>query len=229
MAVDFQHMLSKAQEKLIRSLRSRKGREKSGRCLVEGAKVIETAGRAVEFTFTREDTPEFDSLVTTETPQDEAAVARIPEWNRDDIERSPVLVVLDGVQDPGNVGAALRLCLGFGAALLLVESCDAASPKVIRSSAGAMFLVPWMRLTPSDAAEYLASSGRDIFRLERQGGARGPEAIARPKRVAVIAGNEGSGIRLPNAGTSVEIPHDDRLESLNVTHALAIALYCRQR
>lgn len=222
-------MLSNAQEKLIRSLSSRKGREKSGRCLVEGAKAIETAGRAVEFTFTREDTAEFDSLVTTETPQDEAAVARIPEWSRDDIDKSPTLVVLDGVQDPGNVGAVLRLCLGFGASLLLVESCDVASPKVIRSSAGGMFLVPWLRMSPSEAAEYLAVSKRDIFRLEKIDGAKGPEAFAKPKRVAIIAGSEGSGIRLPNTGTSIGIAHDERLESLNVTHALAIAMYCRNK
>lgn len=222
-------MLSKAQEKLIRSLTSRKGRDKSGKCLVEGAKAIETAARAVEFTFNREDTAEFDSLVTTETPQDEAAVARIPKWSREDIDRSPTLIVLDGVQDPGNVGAALRLCLGFGASLILVESCDVASPKVIRSSAGAMFLVPWTRMTPVEATEYLSASGRDIFRLERRDGAKGPEALAKPKRIAVIAGNEGSGIRLPNAGTSIEIPHDERLESLNVTHALAISLYSRNK
>jgi TrmH family RNA methyltransferase len=220
-------MLSKAQEKLIRSLRNRKGREKSGKCLVEGAKAIETAGKAVEFVFTREDTTEFEALVTTETPQDEAAVARIPEWTREDIADSPTLVVLDGVQDPGNVGAALRLCLGFNAALLLVESVDVSSPKVIRSSAGAMFQVPWLRMSPPEAAEYIAESKRDVFRLERLERAKGPEAIAKPKRVAVIAGSEGSGIRLPNAGTAIEIPHDERLESLNVTHALAISLYQR--
>ncbi|MEA3248727.1 MAG: RNA methyltransferase [Patescibacteria group bacterium] len=220
-------MLSKAEEKLIRSLKSRKGREKSGKCLVEGVKAIETAGKAVEFVFTREDTTEFNALVTTETPQDEAAVARIPEWGREDIDNSPTLVVLDGVQDPGNVGAVLRLCLGFGAALLLVESVDVSSPKVIRSSAGAMFQVPWTRMSPSEAAEYIAASDREVFRLERQEQTKGPETLAKPKRITIIAGSEGSGIRLPNAGTSIEIPHDEKLESLNVTHALAIALYQR--
>jgi TrmH family RNA methyltransferase len=221
-------MLSKVQEKLIRSLRSRKGREKSGRCLVEGIKPIETAGKLIELVFTREDTTEFDSLVTTETPQDEAAVARIPDWTVEDIEASPTLVVLDGVQDPGNVGATLRLCLGFNASLLLVESCDVTSPKVIRSSVGAMFLVPWVRMSPADATEYLASSGRDIFRLEHAENSSGPEGLSKPERVALIAGNEGSGIRLPNAGNSIEIPHDERLESLNVTHALAISMFCRK-
>jgi len=98
-------MLSNAQEKLIRSLHRKKGREESGQCLVEGAKVIEAAGEAVDFTFTAEDTSEYAKLVTTETPQEVAAVARVPKWSDAEVADSPTLVVLDGVQDPGNVGA----------------------------------------------------------------------------------------------------------------------------
>jgi len=219
-------MLSKAQEKLIRSLRTGKGRETSGKCLVEGAKAIATAGNAVEFTFSRADTPEFDKLATTETPQDAAAVARIPKWSEEDIADSPTLVVLDGVQDPGNVGAALRLCLGFDAALLLVESADVTAPKVVRASAGAMFQVPWVKMTPRQAEDHLAKCGRDIFRLEKRSGSVTPSVLDVENDIALIAGSEGQGIRLQTVGTSIEIPHDPRLESLNVTHALAIALYC---
>ncbi len=221
-------MLSNAQEKLIRSLHRKKGREESGRCLIEGAKVIETAGEAVDLVFTVSDTPEFEKLVTTETPQETAAVARVPQWSKDDIADSPTLVVLDGVQDPGNVGAVLRLCLGFDATLLLVECADVTSPKVIRSSAGAMFQVPWIKMKPSDAAEYLLACERKIFRLEKNDTAVSPDILGSENRIAIIAGSEGSGIRMPNAGTSVEIPHDPRLESLNVTHALAITLYAAQ-
>jgi TrmH family RNA methyltransferase len=196
--------------------------------LVEGAKVIEAAGEAVEFTFSSSDTPVFDKLVTTETPQEIAAVARVPQWSEADLADSPTLVVLDGVQDPGNVGAVLRLCLGFGAALLLIESSDVTSPKVIRSSAGAMFQVPWLKMTPSEATDYLSKSERLIFRLEKRPNSVSPDVLSAEKRIALIAGSEGQGIRLPNGGTSVEIPHDPRLESLNVTHALAIALYSAQ-
>ena len=210
---------------MISSLHRKKGREESGKCLVEGAKVIETAGEAVDFVFSPEDTPEFDKLVTTETPQELAAVAHVPEWSLDDLADSPALVVLDGVQDPGNVGAILRLCLGFGAALLLVECADVTSPKVIRSSAGAMFQVPWRKMKPSEAAEYLSAGGREIFRLEKTDSAVSPAVLNLKDNLALIAGSEGSGIRLPNAGQSIEIPTDPRLESLNVTHALAIALY----
>ncbi|OIO52223.1 hypothetical protein COY93_04315 [Candidatus Uhrbacteria bacterium CG_4_10_14_0_8_um_filter_58_22] len=220
-------MLTKVQEKLIRSLHRGKSREESGRCLVEGTKVIDTAGSAVEFTFSRDDTPEFDRLVSTETPQGMAAVARTPRWSEDDLDGSSTLVVLDGVQDPGNVGAVLRLCLGFGASLLLIESADVTSPKVIRSSAGAMFSVPWLRLPPEEAIAYLSGTDRQLFRLERRPGCSGPDGLVGPRRIALIAGSEGSGIRLPLAGQGIEIPHDGRLESLNVTHALAIGLFLR--
>jgi len=221
-------MLSNSQEKLIRSLHRKKGREESGLCLVEGDKVIEAAGEAVDFVFTPSDTPNFEKLVTTESPQEAAAVARVPQWSVDDVGDSPTLVVLDGVQDPGNVGAMLRLCLGFGATLLLVECADVTAPKVIRSSAGAMFQVPWIKMKPSEATEYLSAGERKIFRLEKNDLAVSPDVLSGEDRIALIAGSEGSGIRLPNAGTSIEIPHDPRLESLNVTHALAIALYAAQ-
>jgi RNA methyltransferase, TrmH family len=221
-------MLSKSQEKLIHSLRQKKSREETGLCLVEGAKVIETAGTAIEFVFNRNETPNFDKLVTTETPQDIAGVARIPNWLADDLIHSPTLIVLDGVQDPGNVGAILRLCLGFDAGLLLIDSADPSSPKVIRSSAGAMFQVPWIKMSREQAQIYLTTINRKVFRLEKNESAVSPEILKEVNELTIIAGSEGQGIHLPITGTSIEIPHDPRLESLNVTHALAIALYSRQ-
>jgi TrmH family RNA methyltransferase len=218
-------MLSKTQEKLIRSLQLKKNREKTNRCLVEGIKAIETAGTAIDFTFTRQETKNFDHLVTTETPQDIAAVARIHHWTEKDLADYSLLVVLDRLQDPGNVGSILRLCLGFNAALLLIASADVTSPKVIRASAGAMFLVPWLKMSASQAQKYLAASHRKIFRLEKKITAVSPEILNQQTAIAIIAGSEGQGIRLPIDGTSIEIPHDPRLESLNVVQALAIALY----
>jgi len=108
------------------------------------------------------------------------------------------------------------------------ECADVTSPKVVRASAGAMFQVPWLKMKPSEAAEYLSASGRHIFRLEKNDQAVSPDVLNMEKQTAIIAGSEGSGIHLPNVGTSIEIPHDPRLESLNVTHALAIALYSAQ-
>ncbi|MBI2411167.1 MAG: RNA methyltransferase [Candidatus Kerfeldbacteria bacterium] len=221
-------MLMHAQEKLIRSLHTKKGREKAGKCIVEGEKVVRTASDAVEFVFRQEDSAAFNELVTTETPQDVAAVARIPEWSDADIRSRKTIVVLDGVQDPGNVGAILRLCLGFAASLVLIDSVDVTNPKVVRSSVGALFHVPWRSITREDAVAYIQAFQGTIFRLEANDLAVCTVADLRKKNtqpVVLIAGSEGQGIQLPIVGESLSIGHEAQLESLNVSQALAIALH----
>ncbi len=214
-------MISFSQEKLVRSLHRKKGRAESGLCLVEGQKVIDMAGDLVDWTFTEEDTEIFKKLVTTDSPQGVAAVSRVPKWSREDIESRKTIVVLDSVQDPGNVGAILRLCLGFDASLLLVESADVTSPKVIRSSVGAMFKVPWIVVSRPSAVETVKSFDRPVYRLESGGD---PDGSALPESSVLILGSEGNGIQMEIEGSVVTIPHSPALESLNVGHALAIVL-----
>jgi TrmH family RNA methyltransferase len=220
-------MLTKAQETLIRSLQTPKGREKSGLCLVEGEKNVQEAGTAVEFAFARKDTKTFNRLVTTETPQEVAAVARIPKHTAEEIARKPTVIVLDGVQDPGNVGTILRLCLGFRACLVLVECADPASPKVVRSSAGAFFVVPWIEVPRNKAEAFIKGLDRPVYRLERRPSSSDIRDIGKAPNVVLMAGSEGKGIQLEINGDSVVIPHDSALESLNVAQAVAIALYVR--
>lgn len=218
-------MLSTSQEKLIRSLQTKKGREKSGLCLVEGEKVIKTAGKAVEYTFNKKDTKDFNKLVTTETPQSIAGVASIPNWSLDDIKSRQIIVALDGVQDPGNVGAILRLCLGFNASLILIDSADVTSPKVIRSSVGAMFQVPWMHITAKESSKILKDFNLPIYRLEKKKGSQDIKKTKLKKPALIIAGSEGRGIQSKIKGESLFINHNEKLESLNVGHSLAIALF----
>ena len=222
------YMLTKSQEKLIRSLHSKKGRFESGCCLVEGKKIINMAGSAITFTFSRKNTKNFDQLVTTETPQEEAAVAHIPQWTTNDIEKSQTIIILDGVQDPGNVGSILRLCLGFGASLILIECADPSSPKVVRSSVGAFFKTPWIQLKRTDVTHFLTHIDRPTYRLEKKKNAiilDHASVKKLEKDTCIIAGSEGVGITLDIPGTSIQIPHNPLLESLNVAHALAIILY----
>lgn len=223
----FSVMLSQAEEKRIRSLHAKKGRKETGLCLVEGEKNIEAAGDAVEFTFTKEDSVRFEQLVTTDTPQEIAAVAKIPSFSRDDILEAKTIIVLDGVQDPGNVGTILRLCLAFNASLILIESADPASPKVIRSSAGALFHLPWMRMSRAEAHGFLTDLDRPIYRLEKNDASVSIDKMSK-EPIALIAGSEGQGIELTIPGESVAIAHDPRIESLNVGTALAIALHARK-
>jgi RNA methyltransferase, TrmH family len=221
-------MLTPAQEKLLTHLTSKRGRREYGKCIIEGEKFVRDAGDLVEFTFTPQDTPRFTEFVSTETPQAIAAVARVPEWTIDDLASRETIIVLDGVQDPGNVGTILRACLGFGASLVLVESAEVTNPKTIRSSASAMLRVPWMTVSRADAPQMIGHLNRPIYRLEVT-----KEAVALQdipaKPCIIIAGNEGAGITLPIRGTSVCIVIDPALESLNVGIATALALYERRR
>ncbi len=221
-------MLSKSQQRLLLALQKRKEREERGMFIIEGEKFVRDAGSLVEFTFTARDTTIYQEVISTEAPQGLAAVARVPEWTMADITSRPTIVVLDGIQDPGNVGTVLRACLGFNAALILVESAEVTNPKTVRASASAILRVPWKTVVRDEASELIASFNRPVFRLELKKGAVTPAEIS-PKPRVLIAGNEGKGIRLQVNGTSVAIPHNPVLESLNVAMATSIVLYelCR--
>lgn len=218
-------MLTRAQEKLVRATLTKKGREKTGRCLVEGETLIREAGDLLEFTFDWHTTPGFKDIVTTTTPQPLAGIARLPTWADEVIASRPTIIVLDGVQDPGNVGVTFRLALGFDAAVIIVGAADPTSPKVIRSSAGAIFHVPWKSIGGADVADYLATLDRPIYRLEKRPGATPITNIAHNTPFILIVGSEGQGIHSTIDAPSLFIPHRNELESLNVSHALAIALY----
>ncbi|MBT5807967.1 RNA methyltransferase [Candidatus Uhrbacteria bacterium] len=219
-------MLTAKQEKLIKSLHRKKGRKESGLCLVEGEKGIEAAGDYIDFAFTRENSEIFKDLVTTQTPQSIAAVARIPDFTLEQVQDSQNVLMLDGVQDPGNVGAIFRLCHAFNTTLILVESVDPTNTKVIRSSSGSMFSVPWIAISRAEAAAVLLkTTDRAIIRLEKREESEGLETVNSDERKMIIAGSEGGGIQLNVKGASIAIGHEDDLESLNVTHAIAIALH----
>lgn len=217
-------MLTRSQEKTIRSLQLKKFRRQLGLCLVEGKKVIETAGTMIEYIFTNKDTPLFNKLTTTETPQTMAGIAKIPQWSKENILNKDLIIILDGVQDPGNVGSILRLCLGSNASLILIDSVDVSSPKVIRSSAGAMFLVPWVEINRKEIKKLIKQANRPVYRLEKR-----EKSIIFDNKIKtpaiLVAGSEGHGISDDIEGISVFLNHDSKLESLNVSQALAIAMY----
>ncbi len=222
-------MLNRSQEKLVRAVMTKKGREKTGRCLVEGPKLLEEAGDLLDFYFDQHTTEGFKDIVTTDNPQQVAGIARIPNWADEVLMTRPVLIVLDGVQDPANVGAAFRLALGFDAALILTNSADPTSPKVIRSSAGAIFHAPWRTISTEKLPAFLKKANRPIYRLEKRGNAKPVTEITHREPVVLVVGSEGQGIQSAIDGASVFVPHRPELESLNVTHALAIALYEHSR
>jgi TrmH family RNA methyltransferase len=220
-------MLSKNQEKLIISLHNKKGRESSGLCLVEGKKNLEMACEFLDFSFTESDSENFKKLITTETPQDIAGVAKIPKFSLNDLDSKKLIIALDNVQDPGNIGTILRLCLGFEAGLILIDCADPSNSKVIRSSAGAFFKTPWIKMKEEDFLAY-ANNLNDFekYRLElKEDGLKLNKKSKLGDRVLILGGSEGQGIRIKNNWPSLSIEHNNNLESLNIASALSIVIW----
>lgn len=219
-------MISRGQQRLIRDLATKKKvRAERGLMLIEGEKFVRDNRELIEFSFTDRDVPNYRELVSTETPQGVAAVARIPEWTWEDIAKCSTVVVLDGVQDPGNVGSVLRACLGFDAGLVLLESADPTNPKTVRSSVGAVLATPWKEAKRDEVIDFIASLNRPVYRLEHARDAITPASMFKNGKQVLIAGSEGKGIRLDVPGQSVAIRHARDLESLNVAVATTIVLY----
>jgi len=151
----------------------------------------------------------------------------------------PVLVMLDQVTDPQNIGAILRTCAAFGAAGLIMQ--DRHSPVMqgvlAKTAAGAMDMVPFARVTNlSRALEAL--SGNGFVSLGMAGEAEHSlQAVLEqqdwrtdgsPRALVVVMGSEGEGIRrlvAEHCDHLVKIPMPGGFESLNVSHATSIALY----
>ena len=163
----------------------------------------------------------FDSLADTKSPQNVLALFERAHFSLSSVlgPRSSVVVALDGVQDPGNVGTIVRLAAAFDCAgvLLLPGSADAYSPKAVRASAGAVLSVPIANATAAD----LIRSGLAMFAADARG-----SSPTLPADAIIVFGNEGRGVsdEIRERATSISIPMSSRVESLNVAASAAILL-----
>ena len=132
------------------------------------------------------------------------------------------VVILDRLQDPGNVGTLLRTCLSFNirTVLLIEPCCDPWNPKCLRSAKGAQFDI---QILPC-SWEQLPAIG-PLFVADMEG--TNVRTIERPNRFALVLGNEAHGVKVPSSLSSypVKIPMPGPMESLNVAQAGAILLY----
>jgi 23S rRNA (guanosine2251-2'-O)-methyltransferase len=145
------------------------------------------------------------------------------------------VLILDGVTDPQNVGAAFRCAAAFGARAVVLQ--DRKSPPLTgvlaKAAAGAVELVPHVRVVNlARAAQELRDLGYLTVALEGEAGEELAHAFADPRPVALVVGAEGKGVR-PAVAEACErrarIPIAPVMESLNVSVAAAIALYEAQR
>jgi TrmH family RNA methyltransferase len=203
-------------------------REHADEIVLEGPKAVADAianGWRPIVTITRGATISeelFDALAETKSSQGVLALFERPRATLAALlaRRDTIVVALDGVQDPGNVGTIVRLAAAFDAAgVALLPGCaDPFGPKAIRASVGAILSVPIVDVTAAD----LLASGLPLFAADA-GGAH----AALPARGAIlILGSEGRGIseELRTAATPIAIATSQRVESLNVASSAAILL-----
>ncbi|MDI3257549.1 MAG: RNA methyltransferase [Kyrpidia sp.] len=177
-----------------------------------------------------------DKICESATPQGIAAVVAMPAWRSPSSARAPegqaagvLMIALDGVQDPGNVGAVLRVARAVGASGVLCggDTADPFSPKAVRGSMGAVFSVPIWSGRLTDMLPAWKGKGARLVETGAANGVRYDHWDWRPPTVVVL-GSEGRGIR-PEirrlCDGTVHIPMPGGGESLNVAVAAAILLY----
>jgi TrmH family RNA methyltransferase len=173
---------------------------------------------------------EFASAADTDSPQGVLAIAEIPSLT---LDRVPVgnrfrLLILDGVQDPGNVGTILRTAAALGAAATaaLPGTVDLWNAKVVRSAMGAHFRHQAVSCGWDEVDAFCAAHDTPIWAADAAGSELG--IVAAPERLALIVGNEGNGISdaaRQRADQLVAVPILTAVESLNVAVAAGILLY----
>lgn len=180
----------------------------------------------------------FDRLAQTETSQGVIAVVRRQEWTVEKLQartrQNSNFVVLDRLQDPGNIGTIIRTAEGAGyAAVIAVKgTADIYSPKTIRAAAGSVFRIPIVHVEDGRELGSLAASlGKKLVVTSLDTDTLYFDADL-SEGIALVIGNEGGGVSrelLEMADVRVRIPMEGSLESLNASVAAGILMYEARR
>jgi len=177
---------------------------------------------------------DFKSVADTDSPQGMLAIAVVPPRGIIDVPRADSfrILVLDSVQDPGNVGTIIRSAAALGAAatVCLPGTVDLWNAKVVRSAMGAHFHHLCFDATWDDVEAFRRERDAVIWGADVSGEAVG--SLPRPARLALVVGNEGSGLSSlsrQRADCLVSLPITASADSLNVAVAASLFLYelCR--
>jgi RNA methyltransferase, TrmH family len=174
---------------------------------------------------------ELAGLAATDTPQGIVAVAETPNFAMGDLPQPTtgrsVVLILDGIQDPGNFGTLVRSAEALGAVgvVALPGTVDPWNAKSVRASAGSSFRVPIVAATWQECRSALREIGYTLLGADTSGDPIDQVAV---ESVGLVVGNEGGGISpavREGVDRLVAVPIRGRAESLNVAAAAAILLY----
>ena len=227
--------ISKAQIKFIRSLQHKKFRDEAGMFVAEGSKCVEELKKGFELVL--EVTPnnasetEIAQMSGLKTPQGVIAVFKKHITNdKSQIANGELVLALDGIQDPGNLGTIIRTCDWFGVHQIICSSdtADCYNPKVVQATMGSLTRV---NLTYTDLPKWLAQQQCPIYGTLLNGKNIYQSKIENQESRIIVMGNEGNGISqavrelithpilIPSYPENAETS-----ESLNVAIATAIVL-----
>ncbi len=250
--------------KTAASLKEKKYRDQMGLYLVEGPNFIKDAwlqGGRLRFIFIRAGALSaeirsiaeqaensgsavyeltgacFEKLTDSVNSQGIIVAAEKPVWTEDDIFVRPGgnILVMDRVQDPGNMGTMLRTAeaMGFAGAILMKGCADVYAPKAVRACAGSLYRLPLLSCeAPEEALSMLKKHGKTCYAALMDGETSCMDADL-AENAAIIVGNEGNGVCSDFAENAegLKIPMEGQIESLNAAFAAGILMYesMRQR
>ena len=231
-------------QQMKKLLTSRKERQQTGLFVADGTKLLEEAIRwwpgldtvilsdgvqadipeGVRTVYVPEDVME--SISPMQSPQGALFLCKLPA--KAEFQPKPGMLLLDGIQDPGNLGTILRTADALQIPVALLEGCaDPYSHKVVRSSMGAVFRTPVVQTTWETAQKACREQNIPVAVTALSDRAKDIRQ-AEIEKMAVVIGSEGQGVRkeiLDSAQAELIIPMDERCESLNAAIAAAIVMW----
>lgn len=242
-------MLSKAQISLITSLQNKKYRKQHGLFIVEGIKSVKefiSSSYRVDSIFYTDDAntkvgkishnikshelteAEFQKISTLKSPQGILALVKLPKQQQIEVSdlRNCYNIVLDDVQDPGNLGTIIRTAEWFGIKHIIcsIGTVDAYNPKVVQATMGSLARI---QIHYVDLHEFISSTDLPVYGALLNG-----QSIYQTewsKEGLIVMGNEGNGISsevITLIDQAVTIPRIGQAESLNV--AVATTIFCSE-
>ena len=237
--------------KKVKALQQKKYRQQYGQFLVEGVRFLEEAlqkNARIEAILVAEDALEsvrtnlagyegplfvvksglLEKALNTMAPQGAAAIVYKPDWEQIKLEDMHTVLIVDGVQDPGNLGTIIRTALASGteAVYCLKGTVDLYNDKVLRATMGAIFALPIFMAEDHEALLLELRQAGFATIIADIRGEQYYDQLVYPLRTALVVSNEANGPQLIREGDHyVKIPLYGQAESLNVAIASGILLY----
>lgn len=227
--------------KLAVKLKEKKYRDKENLFIIEGEKLLNDAIKSnvkIKYIFSTKDLEEdnyysidnnlMSYICNTESPSPVFAIAEKINYTQNNISDNNIILIIDKVRDPGNLGTIIRSAEAFGVNIILLtkETVDIYNPKVIRSTMGSLFRMPILYIENLDILMELNNNNFSIFLTTPYSSKNYYDIDYKNKKIALVIGNEGQGLNLQSLKNyqSITIPMNGNIESLNTSIATSIIL-----